>query len=87
MNWTVSTAHDLEAFDQNSDNANDKRLIAWVKLQLIADDVEAWRHMLARSTQAPVNRHSIQTFESRLTEWRDAAHPVINGRLAVTLIE
>lgn len=77
----------LDAFDKNSVNDNDKRLVAWVRLQMIAEGVEALRIKVHASlalpgadAASPVDQHTISSLESRFGRWRDAAQPVLNGK-------
>ncbi|KAM6485733.1 hypothetical protein HDV62DRAFT_259346 [Trichoderma sp. SZMC 28011] len=88
MVWTESMRRGLDAFDKNSVNDNDKRLVAWVRLQMIAEGVEALRIKVHASlalpgadAASPVDQHTISSLESRFGRWRDAAQPVLNGSL------
>ncbi|KAK4085034.1 uncharacterized protein Triagg1_24 [Trichoderma aggressivum f. europaeum] len=84
--WTESMRKGLDTFDKNSVNDDDKRLVAWVRLQMIAEGVEAVR--IKASLAQPgadaaslVDQHTISSLESRFGRWRDAAQPVLNGSL------
>ncbi|QYT01953.1 Zn(2)-C6 fungal-type domain-containing protein [Trichoderma simmonsii] len=88
MVWTESMRRGLDAFDKNSVNDNDRRLVAWVRLQMIAEGVEALRIKAQVSlaqpgadAASPVDQHTISSLESRFGRWRDAAQPVLNGSL------
>lgn len=77
----------LDAFEKNSVLDNDKRLAAWVRLQMIAEGVEALRIKVHASlalpgadAASPVDLHTISSLESRFARWRDAAQPVLNGK-------
>lgn len=75
----------LDAFDKNSVNDNDKRLVAWVRLQMIAEGVEALRIKVSLAQPGAdaaslVDQHTISSLESRFGRWRDAAQPVLNGK-------
>ncbi|KAL7795461.1 hypothetical protein V8C43DRAFT_321315 [Trichoderma afarasin] len=86
--WTDSMRKGLDAFEKNSVLDNDKRLAAWVRLQMIAEGVEALRIKVHASlalpradAASPVDLHTISSLESRFARWRDAAQPVLNGSL------
>ncbi|PNP55418.1 hypothetical protein THARTR1_04248 [Trichoderma harzianum] len=87
MVWTESMRKGLDAFDKNSVHDNDKRLVAWVRLQMIAEGVEALRIKVSSlappgaDAASPVDQHTISSLESHFGRWRDAARPVLNGSL------
>ncbi|KKO96461.1 hypothetical protein THAR02_11438 [Trichoderma harzianum] len=88
MVWTDGMRKGLDAFDKNSVNDNDKRLVAWVRLQMIAEGVEALRLKVQVSlaqpgtdAASPVDQRTISSLEGRFARWRDAAQPVLNGSL------
>ncbi|PTB53659.1 hypothetical protein M431DRAFT_520631 [Trichoderma harzianum CBS 226.95] len=86
MVWTESMRKGLDAFDKNSVHGNDKRLVAWVRLQMIAGGVEALRIKVSLAqpgadAASPVDQHTISSLESRFARWRDTAQPVLNGSL------
>lgn len=78
----------VDLFDKNSVLDNDKRLIAWVKLQMIAEEVEALRvkASLAAKVQGEadpsslIDQATLSSFESRFSRWRDDAQLVFNGK-------
>ncbi|KAL6872758.1 hypothetical protein J3F83DRAFT_730905 [Trichoderma novae-zelandiae] len=84
--WTDSTRKGLDAFDKNSMHEHDKRLVAWVRLQMIAEEAETLRIKASSSlapaeVSSPVDQHTLSSLESRFGRWRDAAQPVLNGSL------
>ncbi|KAL7942709.1 hypothetical protein V8C42DRAFT_150281 [Trichoderma barbatum] len=86
MVWTDSMCKGLDAFDKNSMNDGDRRLVAWVRLQMIAEEVETLRIRVSLAQPGaeaanPVDHHTISSLESRFGRWRDAAQPVLNGSL------
>ncbi|KAK4070826.1 hypothetical protein Trihar35433_5293 [Trichoderma harzianum] len=88
MVWTDSMRKGLDAFEKKSVHDNDRRLVAWVRLQMIAEGVEALRIKVQVSlaqpgadAASPVDQHTISSLESRFARWRDAAQPVLNGSL------
>ncbi|KAL7911586.1 hypothetical protein GGI35DRAFT_294097 [Trichoderma velutinum] len=86
MVWTESMRRGLDAFDKNSVHGNDKRLVAWVRLQMIAEEVETLRIKVSLAqpgadAASHVDQHTISSLESRFCRWRDGAQPVLNGSL------
>ncbi|KAK7225357.1 hypothetical protein V2G26_013360 [Clonostachys chloroleuca] len=90
MIWTEHARASLQAFEDSARNAQDKRLVAWVKLQLLAGDLEALRIALS-STRQPeileqtcsIDRQTIQRFEGRFIEWRNDSFGVIDDSLQI----
>lgn len=85
MTLTKGALEWLELFDQSSMCINDKRLVAWIRLQAIAEDVEALRVKLLKCNEEPtfhnsksVHQDLVQKLEDRLGAWRYAAQAVIN---------
>jgi hypothetical protein len=84
----------LDAFEENSVQDNDKRLVAWVRLQMIAEEVETLRIKVSLAprlhTRADpsslVDQHSILSLGSRFGKWRDDFQPVLNGKLLYRLL-
>jgi hypothetical protein len=88
MVWTDDTRASLAAFKNSAQSARDKRLVAWVKLQLLAEDVEALRSALSSSMERDIlepnssfDLPTIQKFERRFAEWRDDAFDVMDGTI------
>ncbi|RFU75888.1 hypothetical protein TARUN_6350 [Trichoderma arundinaceum] len=87
--WTEGMRKGLDAFGENSVQENDKRLVEWVRLQMIAEEVEtsrikvslAPRVQIGADQPSPVDQHTISLLEGRFGKWRDAAQPVLNGSL------
>lgn len=84
--WTESTRNGVNVFEKNSVLDNDKRLAAWVRLQMIAEEVEALR-VKASKLQGEadpsdlVDQHTLSSLESRFSKWRDDSQLVFNGKL------
>lgn len=78
----------LDAFEKSGMHDNDKRLAAWVRLQIIAEEVETLRTKVSLAPRgqpgadlsSPIDQHTISSLESRFGRWRDAAQPVLNGK-------
>ncbi|KAL7932884.1 hypothetical protein V8C35DRAFT_305731 [Trichoderma chlorosporum] len=86
MVWTESMRKGLDAFDKNGVHDNDKRLVAWVRLQMMAEAVETLRIKVSSAqpgadVASPADQHTISSLESRFGRWRDAAQPILNGSL------
>ncbi|KFY48678.1 hypothetical protein V495_01097 [Pseudogymnoascus sp. VKM F-4514 (FW-929)] len=82
--WTEKMRETLERFHERSVHINDKRLVAWIKLQIIGEDIEFSRIRVASSENntgisAAFNLSHLQTLEGKLSEWRNTAEPVTNG--------
>lgn len=78
----------LERFHKTSVHINDKRLVAWIKLQIIAEDIESSRikalalpEMAAGGRSGSITLSHVQTLEGKLGQWRYATEPVTNGML------
>lgn len=80
--------HDaLSTFAEHATSLNDKRLVAWVKLQLIAEDIERMKtNMEAHEGSAGLsaNRKNLQedisVFVNRLSLWEAALESgILNG--------
>ena len=87
MTLTKAALECLEMFDQSTMCINDKRLVAWIRLQAIAEDVEASRVKLLESAEKltchnsnSVHQDLVQTLEDRLGAWRYSAQAVINSK-------
>lgn len=78
----------LEMFHKTSVHINDKRLVAWIRLQKIAEDVESSRikaltppGTAVDDNPGGINLSHVQTLEGKLGEWRYSAESVTNGTL------
>ena len=87
MTLTKAALERLEMFDQSTVCINDKRLVAWIRLQAIAEDVEASRvrlvecgEKLTSHTSDSVHQDLVQTLEDRFGAWRYAAQAVTNSK-------
>ncbi|KAH8811236.1 hypothetical protein F5884DRAFT_781568 [Xylogone sp. PMI_703] len=90
LTWTRGMLENLETFDQSSVSNNDKRLVAWVRLQMIAEEVESLRIRLLRSpesvgqnTVVPGNQSLVHTLERKLDQWRYTSQSMLNDSLRV----
>ncbi|KAK1241094.1 hypothetical protein MKX08_001068 [Trichoderma sp. CBMAI-0020] len=87
--WTESTRNGVDVFEKNSVLDNDKRLVAWVRLQMMAEEVEALRVKAALAAKVQgeadpsglVDQHTLSSLESRFSRWRDDSQLVFNGSL------
>lgn len=77
----------LETFAEHATTTNDKRLIAWVKLQLIAEDIERMKTNIESQTESIFTdkeavKNDLSMFSNRLSDWeRMTKEPVLNGML------
>lgn len=76
----------LERFNETSNHINDKCLVAWIKLQKIAEDIESSRtkvqtqaDLAVSGNQGGISLSYVETLEGKLGQWRYAAEPVTNG--------
>ncbi|KIV94429.1 hypothetical protein PV10_02196 [Exophiala mesophila] len=88
--WSESMSDVLDEFDRSCDHVNDKRLVAWVRLQVIAEEIETLRVRFMgveeRSTgteSPPADRSFMNTLEGKLAEWRYANQSVTNSSLQI----
>jgi hypothetical protein len=86
MVWTKDAHARLEAFENSAQSAKDKRLVAWLKLQLLAEEIETLRTRLSnladsdiRESNLSIDPQTVQNFERRFTEWRDDGFDVMDG--------
>ncbi|GFP57730.1 hypothetical protein TASIC1_0009006700 [Trichoderma asperellum] len=87
--WTGSMRNGVDVFDKNSVLDSDRRLVAWVRLQMIAEEVETLRvkASLAAKVQGEtdasglVDQPTLSSLESRFSRWRDDSQLVFNGSL------
>ncbi|KAH8885844.1 hypothetical protein GQ53DRAFT_695403 [Thozetella sp. PMI_491] len=90
MAWTDSMLGILERFEQTTVHANDRRLATWVRLQIIAEDIESLRTKLLAPPDATQGNNSmtigqsdVQVLEQKLGKQRRAAQPIMNASLRV----
>lgn len=76
----------LESFSRASEHVNDKRLVAWVRLQVIAEEIDTLRVKLlgfaernTGSDSPPDDRSFMNTLEGKLADWRYANQSVMNS--------
>ncbi|KAL7924582.1 hypothetical protein ACQKWADRAFT_287024 [Trichoderma austrokoningii] len=87
--WTESMRNGVDVFEKNSVLDNDKRLVAWVRLQMIAEEVEALRVKASSAAKAQgeadlsglVDQQTLSSLESRFSRWRDDSQLVFDGSL------
>jgi hypothetical protein len=73
----------LAAFETRSTALNDKRLVAWVKLQLLAEEVEAAKARLLSGTEGPnlSNPSVLIDFRDRFDQWeKNLSRGILNGK-------
>jgi hypothetical protein len=79
----------VDVFEKNCVLDNDKRLAAWVRLQMIAEEVEALRVKMSLVAKLQgetdpcdlVDQHTLSSLENRFSRWRDDSQSVLNGKL------
>lgn len=72
----------LTIFKQYATDTNDQRLVSWLQLQAIAEDVEGMKREAEMSSDPAVVEHinvkeKSAQFEQRLREWEAALDPKI----------
>lgn len=84
----------VDEFEKNSVLESDKRLAAWVRLQMIAEEVETIRvkASLAAKVQGEadpldlVDQPTLSSIESRFSRWRDDSQLVFNGKRPLSIL-
>lgn len=84
----------VDVFDKNSVLDSDRRLVAWVRLQMIAEEVETLRvkASLAAKVQGEtdpsglVDQPTLSSLESRFSRWRDDSQLVFNGKRPLSIL-
>lgn len=90
ISFSPGTDIALETFAEHATSINDKRLVAWVRLQLIAEDIEKMKTNIesrAESifTEKEAIRNDLSLFSNRLSDWETITRePVLNGVLCYT---
>lgn len=91
MALTKAALQCLELFDQNTRDVNDKRLVAWIRLQMVAEEAETARVQLQECAegstchdQKMMDHKLIQALEDRLGAWRDASQGLMNSEFIQT---
>jgi hypothetical protein len=82
MSFSASTDSILELFLQNSQTINDRRLVAWLRLQSIAEDIESMKQSAEiRLDPSFLETTSIKNdfslFHERLRSWKIELDPVL----------
>jgi len=72
----------IELFLRHGQSTNDRRLVAWVRLQLIAEDIESMkRNAELRSDPIFIEANSIKSdfalFQERLKIWEKGLDPLL----------
>ena len=87
MVWSESMSDILDEFDRSCEHVNDKRLIAWVRLQVIAEEIETLRvkfmgveERSPGTESPPADRSFMNILEGKLAEWRYANQSVTNSK-------
>lgn len=87
ISFSPATDIALETFAEHALSTNDKRLIAWVRLQLVAEDIEKMKTNIesrAESifTDKEAIKNDLSLFSNRLCDWEMITRePVLNGML------
>lgn len=84
ISYSPSTATALQIFAEHALTANDKRLVAWMKLQGIAEDVENMKsNVELRADSTLTERESVKSdlslFNDRLGEWAVQNELLLDG--------
>ena len=82
ISFSASTEAMVELFYRNCRSINDRRLVAWLRLQLIAEDIENMkRNAEMRFDPSFIDASSIKNdfslFQDRLKSWENALDPVL----------
>ncbi|PNP39595.1 hypothetical protein TGAMA5MH_08614 [Trichoderma gamsii] len=82
ISFSPSTGVALTIFKQYATDTNDQRLVSWLQLQAIAEDVEGMKREAEMSSDPAVVEHinvkeKSAQFEQRLREWEAALDPRI----------
>jgi len=77
----------LAAFAAHAVHVNDRRFVAWVHLQLIAEDVENLRIYLSQQGRASNDERTsqiitLQNLNNRFISFRNTLSEVMNGAIA-----
>ena len=78
----------LDAFETVAHTLNDKRLVAWVKLQLIAEDVERFKTKASTATVAGTVtlQEEYDILQTRFERWRySMGYNTLNGKHLIPL--
>jgi hypothetical protein len=82
ISFSSSTDSIIELFLRSSQNINDRRLVAWLRLQSIAEDVESMKQSAEMKldpsfleTTSITNDFSL--FHDRLRSWENELDPVL----------
>ncbi|KAK5053342.1 hypothetical protein LTR84_002316 [Exophiala bonariae] len=88
ISYSPTTLSAISLFKQSSRDPNDQRLLAWLKLQSIAEDIEKTKVKIANpavgsATEAGRFKDDIALFEARLRDWEAITEvALLNGILA-----
>ena len=82
ISFSSSTDSIIELFLRSSQNINDRRLLAWLRLQSIAEDIESMKQNAEmRLDQSLLETTSIKNgfslFHDRLKSWENELDPVL----------
>lgn len=75
----------LEIFERHATDDNHRRLAAWVRLQLIAEDIETLKQSIETDDNASFLEKeeiklSLTAFDNILHDWEVSSRPLLNGR-------
>lgn len=82
ISFSPGTEIALQTFEEHATSPNDKRLIAWVRLQLIAEDVEKMKTNVESRTDSlftdkDMVKNDLSLFDDRLAEWEAGTSPAL----------
>lgn len=82
ISFSPSTDSVIELFSRDNPNVNDRRLVAWLRLQSIAEDIEKMKQNAeVRSDLLFMDATNIKNdfllFRDRLKSWEYALDPVL----------
>jgi hypothetical protein len=82
ISFSASTDSVIELFFRSSQTINDRRLVAWLRLQLIAEDIESMKQNAELKldpslTEETSIKNDFSLFHDRLKSWENELDPVL----------
>lgn len=82
ISYSPSTATALQIFAERASTVNDKKLVAWMKLQNIAEDVENMKSNVELKVDSVLTeresvKNDLSLFNDRLKEWAVQNEPLL----------
>jgi hypothetical protein len=82
ISFSSATDTMVEIFLKNSQNLNDRRLVAWLRLQSIAEDIESMKQNAEMRQdpsfmEATSIKNDFSLFQDRLKSWETALDPAL----------